>query len=61
MRFKKGDKYNAKKILSELLDKDPICFKGFQGQREAIKAIPGWQGRLRAIIAKWIKEEGEIE
>jgi len=54
MRFKKGDEYNAKKILPELLDKDPICFKGFEGQREAIKAIPGWQGKLRAIIARLI-------
>jgi len=44
----------------EPLDPSPLCFKVSSGLRERIKAIPGWQKRLREelpqLIAQWEKE-----
>jgi hypothetical protein len=47
MTFKKNHQFGAKKILKKPLDAQPICVRGYEGQKEALKAVPGWQERLR--------------
>ncbi len=39
------------------LDREPICFKGRKGQKEKLKAVLGWQERLRDFIAILIEEK----
>jgi hypothetical protein len=43
------------KILRHL-DKEPICFKGFLGHKEALKTVPGWQDKFRAYAEHLIEE-----
>jgi hypothetical protein len=57
MTFKKNHKLGAKKILKKPLDAQPICVRGYAGQKEALKAVPGWQERLRDYIDFLIQEE----
>ena len=56
MPFQKGNKYGAKKILRRPLDKKPLCFATWKGQREQIMKIPGWRDNLRAYVDKLIAE-----
>ena len=56
MTFKKNHKLGAKKILPFPLDEQPICFKGYKGQKLQLKAVPNWQERLRQYVAKLIAE-----
>jgi hypothetical protein len=57
MTFKKNHKHGAKKIIEKPLDAQPICLRGYEGQKEALKAVPGWQERLRDYIDVLIREE----
>ncbi|MEQ9372611.1 MAG: hypothetical protein RIG63_26870 [Coleofasciculus chthonoplastes F3-SA18-01] len=56
MTFKKNNKLGAKKILPFPLDEQPICFKGYKGQKSQLKAVPNWQERLRKYVAQLIAE-----
>ncbi|NEQ64126.1 MAG: hypothetical protein F6K21_01140 [Symploca sp. SIO2D2] len=56
MPFRKNNKIGAKKFLSKPLDAQPICFKGYQGQKEQLKTIPNWQERVRNFIDELIQE-----
>jgi hypothetical protein len=33
-----------------VLDKQAIAFKGYEGQKEKLKAVPDWQERLREFV-----------
>lgn len=59
MPFQKNHKLGAKKIYTRPLDKQIIGFKGYEGQKEKLKSIPGWQNKLRDYIDLLIKEHGE--
>jgi hypothetical protein len=57
--FKKGNKLGAKKRLTRPLDKEVIAFKGYEGQKEKLKAVPDWQERLREYVDKLTEELGK--
>lgn len=61
MTFKKNHTQGAKKLIDRPLDKEPISFKGFEGSKEGLKSIPGWQGKLRDYVEKLIQEYGQNE
>lgn len=50
MPFQKNHKLGAKKIIDRDLDVQPICFKGYEGQKEKLKAVPNWQEQLRDFV-----------
>ncbi|MEQ9550455.1 MAG: hypothetical protein RIM23_12630 [Coleofasciculus sp. G3-WIS-01] len=50
MPFQKGHKLGAKKQLKKPLDKQVIAFRGYEGQKEKLKAIPNWQERFREFV-----------
>lgn len=56
MPFRKNHKLGAQKILSRALDKQPITFKGYEGQKEALKSVPNWQERFREFAEMLINE-----
>lgn len=56
MTFRKNHKLGAKKFLDKPLDQNPITFKGYEGQREALKNVPNWQERFREFADKLIAE-----
>ncbi len=56
MPFQKGNKLGAKKQLKRPLDKEVIAFKGYEGQKEKLKAVPDWQERLRNFVEQLIEE-----
>jgi hypothetical protein len=56
MTFKKNHKKGAKKLIYRPLDKDPISFKGFEGSKERLKSVPGWQGILRDVVERLISD-----
>ena len=58
MPFQKNHKLGAKKILNQALDKHPISFKGYEGQKEKLKLVPGWQEKLRLYVDRLIAENG---
>ena len=57
MPFKKGNKYGFTSSLLHKLDKEPICFKGYEGQKDKLKAIPNWQEKLRKYVDCLIKQD----
>lgn len=57
MPFQKGHKHRAKKFLERPLDKQPISFRGYEGQHAALKNVRNWQERLRSCVDKLIEEE----
>lgn len=59
MTFEKNHTQGAKKMISRPLDKDPISFKGFEGSKAGLKAVPGWQGKLRDFVEGLIQESGQ--
>jgi hypothetical protein len=61
MTFKKNHQCGAKKILKKPLDAQPICVRGYEGQKEALKAVPGWQERLREYIDQLIQEQANTK
>ncbi|MEQ9369435.1 hypothetical protein [Coleofasciculus sp. F4-SAH-05] len=50
MPFQQGHKLGAKKQLKKPLDKQVIAFRGYEGQKEKLKAIPNWQERFRENV-----------
>ncbi len=54
MPFRKGHQLGAKKKLARPLDKQAIAFKGYEGQKEKLKAVPDWQERLREFVDQLI-------
>jgi hypothetical protein len=56
MPFQRNNQIGAKKILQEKLDSQPICFKGWLGQKDKLKTIPDWQQRLRKFVDELIQE-----
>ena len=58
MPFQKNNKLGAKKILSRPLDKQVIGFRGYEGQKEKLKLVPGWQEKLRLYVDQLIAENG---
>lgn len=56
MPFEKNNKTGASKILKGELDDQPICFKGWKGQKEKIKAVANWQQRLRDFVNQLIED-----
>jgi len=59
MPFQKHHKLGAKKILDKPLDKTPICFKGYEGQKDKLKSVPNWQERMRQFVNELISEQNE--
>jgi len=59
MPFQKNHKLGAKKILDKPLDKTPICFKGYEGQKDKLKSVPNWQERMRQFVSELISEQSE--
>lgn len=60
MTFKKNHKLGFVSNRKRKLAKQPISFKGFEGQLEELKKIPRWQDSLREFVDKLI-EAGNID
>lgn len=56
MPFQAGHKLGAKKLLARTLDKEAIAFKGYEGQKQKLKAVPNWQERLREFVDQLIAD-----
>ncbi len=56
MPFSKNHEYRWEKQGDRTLDKQPICFKGYEGQKLALLAIPNWQEKFRKFVDDLIKE-----
>ncbi len=56
MPFRKENKFRFKNFSKRLLDTQPICFKGYEGQKEKLKTIPNWQERFRQFADQLIEE-----
>lgn len=57
MPFKQKNEYCWKPERANRLDKSPICFKGTEGQKEALKDIPNWQNEVRNFIDQLINKK----
>lgn len=58
MPFKKNHKYRWKSNKNKVLDKAPICFKGWEGQKDKLKTVPDWQEHLRKYVDELIDKYG---
>jgi hypothetical protein len=56
MPFQKNNQLGAKKRLKRPLDKEVIAFRGYEGQKEKLKAVLDWQERLRGFVEQLISE-----
>lgn len=56
MRFEKNNKLGFVTVRQRKLEKQPISFKGYEGQLLELKKIPGWQDALRDFVDTLIKE-----
>jgi len=52
--FEKSNKLGARKILKRPLDSSPTCVKLYQGHKEALQAVDGWQELVRGFIENLI-------
>jgi hypothetical protein len=59
MPFQKGNKLGAKKRLKRPLDKEIIAFRGYEGHKQRLKAIPNWQERLREYVGHLISRQND--
>lgn len=59
MRFKRNNEYGFTTSRIRKLTKNPISFKGYEGQIEKLKEISGWQDKLREYVDQLIKENLE--
>lgn len=50
MPFQTGNQLGAKQQLKRPLDQQVIAFKGYEGQKEKLKEMDGWQERLREFV-----------
>ncbi len=55
MPFQKHNTYGAIKRLARPTDKAVIAFRGYEGQKEKLKAIRDWQERLRLFVDQLIE------
>ena len=60
MRFEKNNQLGFVSTRKRKLAKQPISFKGFEGQLEELKKISGWQDALREVVDRLI-ESGNID
>ncbi|MCV3216145.1 hypothetical protein OGM63_21975 [Plectonema radiosum NIES-515] len=62
MPFQKNHKYRWKPEGEKALDAKPLCFKIDTELKTQLKAIPGWQNKLRdalpELVVKWSSEIG---
>ncbi|MDZ7956595.1 MAG: hypothetical protein RMY34_01595 [Aulosira sp. DedQUE10] len=56
MPFPKNHQYRWESNQDQTLDKTPICFKGWEGQKEKLKTVPDWQERLRQFVDQLISD-----
>jgi hypothetical protein len=56
MRFQKNNQLGFTTTRERKLEKQPISFKGYEGQLAELKKIPNWQETLREIVDKLIEE-----
>ncbi len=56
MRFEKNNQLGFTSSRTRKLSKQPISFKGFEGQLEELRNINGWQDVLREFVDKLISE-----
>lgn len=60
MTFQKNNEYCWKPEGKNALDSRPLCFKIDSELKAQLKAIPGWQRKLRdvlpSLIVEWQKE-----
>lgn len=59
MPFQKHNTYGTIERLARPTDKAVIAFKGYEGQKEKLKAIPDWQEKLRLFVDQLINEGGQ--
>ena len=57
MPFPKNNTFGPKKRLKRPLDRETIGFKGYEGQRERLKAVPDWLERIREFVDKLIWDQ----
>jgi len=57
MPFQKNNRFVAKKILDKPLDKQPICFRGYEGQKDKLRSVPGWQEQMRQFVDQLISRQ----
>lgn len=56
MRFEKNNQLGFTSNRTRKLAKQPISFKGFEGQLEELRNINGWQDVLREFVDRLISE-----
>lgn len=56
MPFQEGNEFRFKESSRQSLDTQPICFKGYEGQKEKLKTVPNWQERLRKFVDQLISD-----
>ncbi|MCV3215970.1 hypothetical protein OGM63_21080 [Plectonema radiosum NIES-515] len=54
MTFKKNHQLGFVSTRKRKLAKQPISFKGFEGQLEELRKIDGWQESLREVVDRLI-------
>jgi len=59
MPFQKQHKHGAKKILESELDDQPICFRGWKGQKERLKTVQDLQEQFRRFAEQLISASNE--
>jgi len=57
MPFQKDHEYRWHSDRNRPLEKQPICFKGWEGQKESLKSVPNWQERLREAVDRLVIEQ----
>jgi hypothetical protein len=53
---KESHQHRWKSDQEKPLDKQPICFKGWKGQREKLRSVEGWQSKIRFFVEELITE-----
>jgi hypothetical protein len=56
MRFEKNNQLGFTSTRTRKLGKQPISFKGYEGQLEELRNIAGWQDVLREFVDRLIEE-----
>jgi len=56
MTFKKNHQFGFISSRERKLGKQPITFRGYEGQLESLRLVAGWQEALREYADKLIAE-----
>lgn len=59
MKFQKNHKLGFVSTKTRKLAKQPISFKGYEGQLEELKKIPDWQESFRNYVDRFLEEHGD--